>query len=164
MFNHFNKGISFLSSSLLLSLLLLMPACRAMPQHTEQDILCTMEKTSCFGTCPVYELKIYHDGWARLKGTAHTPYIGNYQLKLSPKDVLLVKKAFRDAGFFDLDEKYYANVSDLPTTYLYYHDGTQSKKVMDYYGAPPNLKQLEAYLATLLERNWKKAKPSTTAN
>ena len=154
--------ISFLGTSLMAALLLLAPACKTMPAHTEQDLLCSMEKTSCFGTCPVYDLKIYKDGWAQLTGTAHTPYIGNYQLKLSPKEVLLVKKAFRDASFFDLDEKYYANVSDLPTTYVYYHDGERAKKVMDYHGAPPNLKQLEAYLSTFLDRKWKKSKKQTS--
>ena len=153
-------AISFPLALLLLVGCLNLSACRTMPEHSEQDLLCSMEKTSCFGTCPVYELKIYSDGWAQLTGIAHTPYIGNYQLKLSPKEVLLVKKAFKDADFFDLDEKYYANVSDLPTTYLYYHDGDRTKKVMDYHGAPPNLKQLEAYLSTFLERKWKKAPTS----
>ena len=159
MSNHINTTISFLSMTLLALLLLVVPACRSMPQHSEQDLLCSMEKTTCFGTCPAYELKIYSDGWAQLTGTAHTPYLGTYQLKLSPKDVLLVKKAFKDASFFDLDEKYYANVSDLPTTYVYYQDGDRSKKVMDYHGAPPNLKQLEAYLSTFLDRKWKRSKP-----
>jgi len=163
MSNHKNHIISFLGASFLVLLLINVTSCRTMPQHSEQDLLCSMEKTSCFGTCPTYELRIYNDGWAQLTGTAHTPYIGQYQLKLTAKEVLIVKKAFRDAAFFDLDEKYYANVSDLPTTYVYYYDGDRSKKVMDYHGAPPNLKQLEAYLSTFLERNWKKSPPSTPA-
>ena len=116
-----------------------------------------MEKTACMGSCPVYTLKIYQDGWAELNGTANIAYIGKHQLKLTEQDVAQIRAAFVKHDFFALDEKYYANFSDLPTTYVYYQDGEKSKKVMDYHGAPANLKELENYLADLLNRNWKKS-------
>lgn len=131
--------------------------CKVMPPHASQQILLIMEKTACMGSCPVYNLKVYQDGWATLEGTANIEFIGNYQLKLSESEISDIRAAFEKYDFFSMDEKYYANFSDLPTTYLYYKEDGRSKKIMDYHGAPDNLKQLEDYLEAFLKKKWKKS-------
>ncbi len=157
MINCFNLVISFRSTLMLTGFLFFALSCQKMPTHTPEQLLFSMEKTSCMGKCPVYTLKVYQDGWAELLGTAHIKYLGNYQVKLSDEELEDIKNSFQKHQFFGLEEKYYANVSDLPTTYLFYQDGTNSKKVMDYHGAPENLKQLEKHLATYLDKDWKKS-------
>lgn len=156
MFNSFEIKISFRGILVAVAIFVLLVNCRVMPNHTSDQILFTMEKTACMGSCPVYNLKVYQDGWAILEGVAHVAYLGNYQLKLSDKEIAGIKDAFEKHDFFSLDEKYYANFSDLPTTYLFYRQQDRSKKVMDYHGAPQNLKKLEDYLATFLNKKWKK--------
>lgn len=132
-----------------------MLSCQVMPSHTPEQLVFSMEKTACLGQCPVYSLKVYQDGWAELQGTANIQYLGKYHYKFSSREVDEIRAAFEQYDFFSLDEKYYANFSDLPTTYLFYQDGGKSKKVMDYYGAPENLKNLEEYLASFLAKDWK---------
>jgi len=152
-----SRTISF---KILFGLIFLTPffkACRVMPSHTADQLVFSMEKTACMGQCPVYTLKVYEDGWAELQGTANIDHIGKYQFKLPPQDLTEIRAAFKKCEYFALDEKYYANFSDLPTTFLFYQDGENSKKVMDYYGAPAKVKELERYLETFLNKKWKKS-------
>ena len=68
-----------------------------------------------------------------------------------------IKSTFEGADFFKFADVYSANMTDLPTTFIYYHNGVENLKVTDYYGAPDTLKALEkdveAFITTI---DWKK--------
>ena len=61
---------------------------------------------------------------------------------------------FQPGNFFDFKEKYYSNAVDLPTTYLYFSDKGNNKTVVDYDGAPQELKYLEERIGKLLDLDW----------
>ena len=116
-----------------------------------------MEKTACMGACPTYIFNIYPDGTATYRGTKNVKYIGNYTAKLSVDQMQRIKSTFEGADFFKFADVYSANMTDLPTTFIYYHNGVENLKVTDYYGAPDTLKALEkdveAFITTI---DWKK--------
>lgn len=124
--------------------------------------LITMEKTICFGSCPVYQIVIFEDGAMHLSGRQNMELIGEFRAQLSKKELDELANAFENAQFFEFESQYTASVTDLPTTYISYTRGGETKKIMDYYGAPAELRRLEKLVETLLEtKNWKKIKPQS---
>lgn len=135
----------------------------AQPQPTEIAATDTagrviaLETTPCRGTCPVQQLTVYADGRVRYVGQEYTDRLGTYELRLPEREVVRLKKCFRDARFFDFNTSYQAKVSDLPSTYLTFSDGGRTHTVLDYYGTPKAVKALEAEVLALLKRKgWKK--------
>ena len=116
-----------------------------------------MEKTACMGACPTYVFNIYPDGTATYRGTKNVNNIGNYTAKLSVDQLQQIQTTFRDADFFKFADVYSANMTDLPTTFIYYHNGRENLKITDYYGAPETLKTLEKAVETFISTIvWKK--------
>ena len=113
-------------------------------------IIIEMEKTACYGQCPVYTLKIDEDGRGLFIGVENTRYTGLYSFRLHREELDALIADFDRIGFFGLKDRYYDYVTDLPTTYLTFRSGEREKKIMDYHGAPQELKDLEKRLADLV--------------
>jgi Domain of unknown function (DUF6438) len=60
--------------TLLLIALTLECACTAVAQQPEP--LVTLRRTACYGTCPVYSLEIFADGFIRYVGVNFVQYTG----------------------------------------------------------------------------------------
>lgn len=147
--------------------LLVSTAAWAQPQPTEiattdtAGRIIALETTPCRGTCPVQQLTVYADGRVRYVGQEHTERLGTYQLRLPKRDLARLQQCFRDARFFDFKTSYQAKVSDLPSTYLTFSDGGRTHTVLDYYGTPKTIKELEKEVLNLLKRKgWKKVEES----
>ena len=116
-----------------------------------------MEKTTCLGLCPAYIFKLFPDGSATYTGTKNVKNIGDFKANLSEQQLQNIKKSFEEADFFKFADVYSANLTDLPTTFIYYHNGRENLKVTDYYGAPESLKTLEANVEHFIESiDWQK--------
>ncbi len=124
--------------------LLAMALCCATIYQGDNSLLISLEKTRCFGTCPVFTLEIYDDGAAILRGEENIHKIGEFRATLSKKQVKELVKAFRAKDFFGFEDSYTSSASDLPTTYLSFTDKEITKKITDYDQAPESLKELEA--------------------
>lgn len=125
-------------------------ACSLNAQNTNPDVIISMSKTQCFGSCPAFKFELYSDLSVHYTGIAYVDLIGNYMAKLTTKQYDDILQEFEDSDFFQFEDRYYKEVSDLPTTYLFYSDGEQGKKIMDYYGAPEKLKELETKIEDLI--------------
>ena len=109
------------------------------------------------GPCPSWIFILYPDGKVTYHGREHVDRTGNYSGKISTDRLNEFKSMLDKASFFDFKEVYYENVTDLPTTYLFYKNGENSLKIMDYYGAPKTLKSLEFKIEEFIETiDWKK--------
>lgn len=134
-------------------------ACSGTRPITEADLMAEMKKTPCYGQCPVYTIKISKNGKGVFEGTKNVEKIGTYSFRLSGKEMDELVASFEKIRFFELDDRYHKLVSDLPTTWLTYQTGGKQKKIMDYYGAPKELKDLEKQIETLvLSQEMKKVK------
>ena len=145
----------------LLLLLILLGACKTASSSKPDaisDPIIIMQKTPCFGTCPEYTLEVYADH-AHLVAKQHLKLKGEFEAEISEDQVKELVDAFVDGKFFEYQDQYTANISDMPTTYLTFNYEGKSKKVMDYHNAPESLKALESKVATLIdELNWKEKK------
>jgi hypothetical protein len=102
-----------------------------------------LERTACFGTCPVYSVTIFRDGRARYNGIEFVKEKGVRTKTISTGEFKRLAAKVDEIGFFKLKPAYRANITDLPTTIVTVIRGTESKRVEDYFGAPKRLHGLE---------------------
>lgn len=119
--------------------------------QTESKLLFSLQRTICLGTCPVYNLEIYENGSMKLVGEKYFDYIGSYTSKISPEEIDRLKALFLKEDFFAFKDRYVTNVTDLPTTYIYFADQEQEKKIMDYAGTPKAIRRLEDALDEVIK-------------
>ncbi len=141
-----------------LVLLLLAGACNKDGQHSfDQSSSITLQKTDCFGTCPVYTIKVEGNGQAKLVGEKFFDKIGTYRKQLTVEETEELFSVFVRADFWSFKDEYTEQVTDLPTTYLTFENMGRAKKVKDYYDPPQKLRDLEAMVeAIATSANWEK--------
>ncbi len=136
-------------------------SCRATKEEMDTSVVISMQKTKCFGACPVYTIDIYESGMVYFNGKENVDKIGEFKIRLSKKELNRLIDLFTENRFFDLQDKYVSDVSDLPTTYVYFSHNGKRKRIMDYDGAPQNLKKLENEVSQLVKiPKWKQVNNS----
>lgn len=129
----------------------------ASQKPTAAKLLVEIQKTSCMGPCPVYKLQVFDNGIVNFVGESDVEMIGEYVATLTKEQLEELTTKFTEIDFFELQDKYVKRTSDFPTTYLTYVDGDRTKKIMDYYGAPDELKELENFIDSYRQSlDWKK--------
>lgn len=99
-----------------------------------KSVRVTLSRSTCFGTCPSYQVEIHGDGTVMYEGKEYVAVRGRHSAKVSHEDVVELVRAFRDADYFSLDDKYVWGVTDMPTFETSITIGTDTKKVTDYVG------------------------------
>lgn len=121
------------------------PAASANPPAPAQgSIVITLERTACFGFCPVYSVTLRDDGTVSYVGKQHVKVSGTHTWKIDPGAVRGLAQEMQDAGFFELQDEYRAMVTDHPTVRTSLAIGQRTKKVVDYVAGPQKLKDIEA--------------------
>ena len=128
---------------------------KAVKTEFKQDdyVVFSFRKTGCRGTCPVYYLEIFRSGKMNFEGIKHVDKIGLYTKNINPKQVEDLIKEFQEVNFEGFKDKYTAMVTDLPTTYTSFTNNGKTKKIMNYHGAPQELKKLERKLERIARSN-----------
>jgi hypothetical protein len=119
------------------------------------DFLVKLERTACLGECPVYTVSIDAIGEVTYNGTKFVRVEGRQTDRISGARVQALLETAERIGFFDLNDQYRMNVTDLPTTFVTITRGGRSKRIEDYVGAPPGLKELERQIdETARTKRW----------
>ena len=111
----------------------------------------TLERTMCFGSCPVYKLTVRSSGRVEFDGKAFVREKGKRTAQISARDFARLVKKVKEINFFALQNRYDGKgpngtgvtVTDLPTRRTSVTKGGQTKTVEDYFRGPPELKELE---------------------
>ena len=110
-------------------------------------VLLTLERTACYGRCPIYKVTVLRDGTVQWEGERFVKTTGKASAKLSAATMTGLAKAFARAGFFALQDKYERyDVTDNPSAIVSFDDGTHKKTIRHYHGdtsAPKALYELE---------------------
>ena len=109
-------------------------------------IIISLEKTACFGRCPVFKIIIYNNGEALYNGKKFVKKVGEYELKVNKREIDKILSKAKKIGFNNLKNEYSERITDLPTTYIMINN----KKIKDYYGAPSKLKDLEKMIENIV--------------
>lgn len=121
------------------------------PLPAETAII-TLERTACFGGCPVYALTISGDGTVTYDGKQNVQRVGRATARISPEQVRGLVTEFEQAGYFALSNRY---VYGAPSCPLYAADspsaitsiklGQRTKRIEHDYGcdgSPAKLREL----------------------
>ena len=113
----------------------------------------TLERTACFGTCPVYTVAISPSGEVTFDGKRHVAQAGQATAKISPERVDSLLAELAAAGYFELADAYVMDApacgmyaTDLPTVITSAVRDGETKTIRHDRGcsaAPPELSQLE---------------------
>jgi Domain of unknown function (DUF6438)/Ankyrin repeats (3 copies) len=94
----------------------------------------SLKRTTCFSSCPHYDIRITGNGIVKYTGHDHVAVGGEHNDRVAPEEVQLLLDALRNADFFSLSDKYVMNVSDNPTFVVGIKIATASKTITDYAG------------------------------
>jgi uncharacterized protein DUF6438 len=116
------------------------------PGRHEQ--LATLERTACFGTCPVYKIAIFGDGAVEYEGERFVKTQGHATGHIGAEQLAQLRKLFQDNGYLQLENSYEKqDVTDLPSVFTSYTPGQgQTKSIRHYLGdrsAPKALTEVE---------------------
>ena len=101
----------------------------------------TLERTSCFGTCPAYKVEIHGDGSMVYTGTRFVAITGEHRDHISDEAVGQIVEAFRRADYFSLRDKYIQSVTDNATYQTSISIGGHTKSVTNYVGEEVGMPQ-----------------------
>lgn len=81
-----------------------------------------IEKTPCFGDCPVFKVSINETGKVTYKGIENVLAIGVQEFQLSDKEFNTLKEKLEKNNFSSFQKKYdNPKIMDLPSTFISYN-------------------------------------------
>lgn len=111
------------------------------------DAVITLERTRCFGTCPVYRVIIKKNGTVTYEGKDHVRVKGRQTSAVPCEKVEDLISEFRKIGYFSLKDSYEKyEITDLPSAITSLSVDGKTKTVRHYYGdssSPRVLYELE---------------------
>jgi hypothetical protein len=116
---------------------------RAAPQAIPEDFVIKLERTACYGRCPVYVVSIDARGSVTYDGTRFVKVTGRQTDRVPASRVAALVETVDRIRFFDLDDKYRQLITDVPTTFVTVTRDGRTKRIEDYFGAPKSLNDLE---------------------
>lgn len=140
------KDSLFLRAAALCVLLLLglnftpgSPASGALQDAT--GLVITLERTGCFGPCPIYRLTLRGDGEVVFEGKRFVKSVGKLTAHVPPEDVQRLAEEFKKANYFSLRDKYVSPAdgcqqwaTDNPSAITSIKFEGKEKSVNHYYG------------------------------
>jgi hypothetical protein len=97
----------------------------------------TLERTACFGMCPVYGVAVFEDGTAVYLGVRHVAETGVRVTSVDPGEVEFLAMQTADFGYFDWDDEFTLQiVTDQPSAITTLNWEDQYKQITRYDGDP----------------------------
>lgn len=127
---------------LLFSLLLLIESKAWSQENTAAPLVLSLERTTCYGRCPYYSVKIYADGLAVYEGRKNVILLGKYTTRVPPS---LIQQLLEKAAAIDyahLHTKYPVEglgIIDFPVCISSVRQNGILKTIYNRNDAPPAL-------------------------
>jgi Domain of unknown function (DUF6438) len=131
------------------------------PEAREQGSpVITLERTACFGSCPVYRLSVTADGAVAYEGKAHVRHLGPASGRVDADRVNALLSEIERAGYFSFADRYTAAeaacgryTTDSPSALTSIQVRDRTKRIEHDYGcgaAPGALVVLERRIDEVL--------------
>ena len=134
-----------------------------MPDNIK-EVVVTLERTACFGVCPVYKLTIYGDGRVVYEGIRFVRVGGIITTNISEDEIRQLIAEFQKIDYFSLKDSYEQhNATDMPSAFTSLTVDEKTKTVRHYHGdlsAPEELTELENKIDQIVDSDqWTKLWP-----
>jgi Domain of unknown function (DUF6438) len=120
----------------------------------ENELMVSLQRTPCFGRCPVFKIELFGDGKVVYEGRAFSTRLGTHKAIASPELMKAILQKASDIKYLTFNAKYpkgESMITDIPTTISYVKLGTESKMVYNNYDAPTELLEFERWLESQFE-------------
>jgi len=122
----------------------------------------SLERTECFGPCPVYRATIRSDGTVTYVGIKNVPRLGIYTGNANPYVIKHLSELVGQINFFSLENEYSSEMTDQPTAVTSVLRGGERKTVRNYGLSGPSLlwafeSSMDAAIASVTD--WVKKQP-----
>lgn len=107
------------------------------PPENLTDVEITLERTACFGTCPIYTVSIFGNGTVTYQGERFVKTLGVQTYDIPVSDVEELVALIYLKNYFSLNERYEVGATDLPTVITSVRVGSETKSVENYGDAGP---------------------------
>ena len=101
----------------------------------------TLERTACYGSCPVYKITIYDDGKVLYEGTEYVKQKGKAEGRIEKSELDALLHEFEKINYLSLDENYTDDPkncpqqwTDNPSAITSLNWKGKSKTIRHYYG------------------------------
>jgi len=117
-----------------------------------------MNRTACFGRCPVYSVEIYPTGLVRYSGQYFTDHQGVYETNIGKTKAQNLMKQFEKYRVDTCKNQYESRIADLPGIVFNIKYGKTNKRINNAHFGPDFLRTLAANVDSLSQVNshWKK--------
>ncbi len=120
-------------------------------QSVDKQVIISLEKTVCYGTCPVYKATIAANGTVTYHGEKFTPYIGETTTQLTESQLNDLLLDFEAIKFEQYSDEYVNNrITDVPSTIIMYKGKTITMRGFD---VPPKLMELANQTEKVIEES-----------
>ena len=140
---------------------LLLTSCSLFKGQKDQIESVKLARTGCYGKCPIYQVTINRDGSILYKGDMFVEHIGTYNVNVD-FDFQKFEDLVEASDFFNLQERYMEDVTDIPACGVTVKTGSREKSVLENGGGPRELKVIQKEIDKLLsnadDADWKKVK------
>lgn len=135
------------SALILASVILVRHFTRSTDIPAGTDFSITLERTPCFGTCPVYRVTVVGDGSVTYVGEMFVAVEGEQRSAITQSQVRKLARQLESIDFLSLQDSYTdMGATDMPSAITTLHLNGQVKTVVHYHGdftAPESLTELE---------------------
>ena len=105
----------------------------APPVRKNSNVVITLTRTGCFGSCPSYTVRVSTSG-IEFDGGGFVAAEGKHTAPADPAAVRDLAKTFIADDFYSMDPMYRASVTDCPTYILAISVDGHTRRVVDYMG------------------------------
>lgn len=127
-------------------------------QPISQPVALTLERTACFGFCPMYKLTVYGNGKVVYEGNRFVKVTGIQTTTISQTAVRSLIAEFQKINYFKLQDTYIGGHTDAPSAITSLMMGKRQKTVNHYLAspnAPAQLTELEKKIdAVVNSQQW----------
>lgn len=125
-------------------------------------ILASIERTSCFGQCPIYKATFFDNGEVTYTGRNFVENIGTYTTLISVEELKGIEQMVKDVNYFALEDAYPTPIADFPKCRTSVNIDGRTKSILNGENAPRDLIGFERHLDGLLkDREWVKVSDNT---
>jgi hypothetical protein len=116
-----------------------------------------IERSGCYGRCPVYTFIVRSDGTFRYTGTKYVEHEGEFIGTIPVWYFHRLAQFVRDSGYMELEDRYSRMVTDSSTTYTTVMMGAKRKTISNYANSgPTKLWAIEQLIDDLMAKEeWK---------
>ncbi len=116
------------------------------------DAVARIQRTPCFGRCPIYTLTVYEDGRAEYFGKNFAQREGMWTADVVPELMEQLMVYANEIGYFELKNIYDKEaVTDVPSTITSLRTTEGLKTVVNRFNAPEELRRFEQYFDALFK-------------